>query len=190
MIPLGLFRIPAFSAAGSAQFFMTAAIFSAAFLTSQFFQFALGDTPLETGLRFLPWTATPLVVAPLAGALSDRLGARALVVPGLVMQAAGFTWIVSLAGASRGYASYVLPFILAGVGVSMALPSVTAAGMNAVPPGLIGKAAGTMNTLQQFGAVVGIAVVTAVFNATGSLAGAASVTHGYRPALARVSGIS
>jgi len=169
---------------------MTAAIFSAAFLTSQFFQFALGDTPLETGLRFLPWTATPLVVAPLAGALSDRLGARALVVPGLVMQAAGFTWIVSLAGASRGYAGYVLPFILAGVGVSMALPSVTAAGMNAVPPGLIGKAAGTMNTLQQFGAVVGIAVVTAVFNATGSLAGAASVTHGYRPALAAAAGLS
>ena len=72
----------------------------------------------------------------------------------------------------------------------MALPSVTAAGMNAVPPGLIGKAAGTMNTLQQFGAVVGIAVVTAVFNATGSLAGAASVTHGYRPALAAAAGLS
>ncbi len=190
MIPLSLFRTGAFSAAGGAQFFMTAAIFSAAFLTSQFFQFARGDTPLETGLRFLPWTATPLVVAPLAGVLSDRLGSRALVVPGLVMQAAGFAWIVSLAGASRGYAGYVLPFILAGVGVSMALPSVTAAGLNAVPPGLIGKAAGTLNTLQQFGAVVGIAVVTAVFNATGSLASPASVTHGYRPALATAAGLS
>ena len=72
----------------------------------------------------------------------------------------------------------------------MALPSVTAAGMNAVPPALIGKAAGTLNTLQQFGAVVGIAVVTAVFNATGSLASPASVTHGYRPALAAAAGLS
>ena len=113
MIPLRLFRTATFSAAGGAQFFMTAAIFSAAFLTSQFFQFALGNTPLETGLRFLPWTAMPLLVAPLAGAVSDRLGSRVLVVPGLVMQAAGFTWIVSLAGDSRGYGSYVLPFIVA-----------------------------------------------------------------------------
>ncbi len=129
-------------------------------------------------------------MAPVAGALSDKLGARALVVPGLMMQAAGLAWIVSLAGASRGYADYVLPFIVAGVGVSMALPSVTAAGLNAVPPGLIGKAAGTLNTLQQFGAVVGIAVVTAVFNSTGSLAGPASVTHGYRPALAVAAGLS
>ena len=108
MIPLSLFRTATFSAAGGAQFFMSAAIFSAAFLTSQFFQFALGDTPLATGLRFLPWTAAPLVVAPVAGALSDKLGSRALVVPGLVLQAAGFAWIVSLAGTSRGYATTCL----------------------------------------------------------------------------------
>ena len=190
MVPLSLFRSATFSAAGGAQFFMTAAIFSAAFLTSQFFQFALGDTPLATGLRFLPWTAAPLVVAPVAGALSDKLGSRALVVPGLVLQAAGFAWIVSLAGTSRGYADYVPAFILAGVGISMALPSVTAAGLNAVPPRLLGKAAGTLNTLQQFGAVVGIAAVTAVFNSAGSLASPAAVTHGYRPAMTLAAGLS
>jgi len=190
MIPLGLFRNATFSAAGGTQFLMSASIFSAAFLTSQFFQFALGDTPLETGLRFLPWTATPLVVAPVAGALSDKLGARALVVPGLMMQAAGFAWIVALAGRPADYTAYVLPFVLAGVGISMALPSVTAAGLNAAPPGLIGKAAGTLNTLQQFGAVAGIAVITAVFNATGSLADPASVTRGYRTALAVAAGLS
>jgi len=106
------------------------------------------------------------------------------------MQAAGFAWIVAQAGRPTDYTAYVLPFILAGVGISMALPSVTAAGLNAVPPGLIGKAAGTLNTLQQFGAVVGIAVVTAVFNATGSLAGPAAVTHGYRAALAVAAGLS
>lgn len=190
MIPLSLFRTATFSAAGGAQFFMSAAIFSAAFLTSQFFQFALGDSPLATGLRFLPWTAAPLIVAPVAGALSDKLGSRALVVPGLVMQAAGFVWIVSLAGNSRGYADYVPAFILAGVGISMALPSVTAAGLNAVPPRLLGKAAGTLNTLQQFGVVVGIAVVTAVFNSTGSLASPAMVTNGYRPAMTLAAGLS
>ena len=183
MIPLGLFRRRTFSSAVATQFLMSASIFSAAFLISQFFQFALGDTPLGTGLRFLPWTATPLLVAPLAGALSDRVGARTLVVPGLVLQAVGFLWIVGLAGTASGYGRYILPFVIAGTGISMALPCVTAAGLNAVPPALLGKASGTLNTLQQFGAVVGIAVVTAVFAASGSLAGPSSVTRGFRPSL-------
>jgi EmrB/QacA subfamily drug resistance transporter len=190
MIPLGLFRSGTFAAAVTTQFLMAGAIYAAAFLTSQFFQFALGDSPLGTGFRFLPWTATPLLVAPLAGALSDRVGARTLAVPGLLMQATGLGWIVSLAGSSAGYGSYVLPFIIAGVGISMALPSVPAAGINAVPPEMLGKAAGVLNTLQQFGAVVGIATVTAVFNAKGSLADPTAVTDGYRPALAVAAGLS
>jgi MFS family permease len=190
MIPLGLFRGRSFSAAVTTQFLMAAAIFSAAFLISQFFQFALGDSPLGTGIRFLPWTATPLLIAPIAGALSDRVGARILIVPGLLMQGAGFAWIVALASHSSGYGSYVIPFVIAGTGISMALPCVTAAGLNAVSPALLGKAAGTLNTMRQFGAVFGIAVVTAVFNSKGSLAGPAAVTSGYRPALSVAAGLS
>jgi EmrB/QacA subfamily drug resistance transporter len=190
MIPLGLFRRVTFSSAVTTQFLMAAAIYSAAFLISQFFQFALGDTPLGTGLRFLPWTATPLVIAPIAGALSDKTGPRALIVPGLIMQGAGLAWIVSLAASSSGYASYVLPFILAGVGISMALPCIPAGGLNAAPTALLGKASGTLNTMQQFGAVFGIAVVTAVFNAHGSLTAPTAITSGYRPALAVSAAIS
>jgi EmrB/QacA subfamily drug resistance transporter len=190
MIPLGLFRSSRFSAAVATQFLMAAAIYSAAFLTSQFFQFALGASPLGTGLRFLPWTATPMVVAPIAGALFDRVGPRPLIVPGLFMQAAGFGWIVFLAARSAGYAGYVVPFVIAGVGISMALPCVSAAGLNAVSPQSLGKAAGVMNTMQQFGAVFGIAVATTVFNAHGSLASPAAVTSGYRPALGVAAGLS
>jgi EmrB/QacA subfamily drug resistance transporter len=190
MVPLQLFGTGTFSAAAGTQFLMAASIFSAAFLTSQYFQFARGYSPLQAGLRFLPWTATPLVVAPIAGALSDRIGGRALIVPGLAMQGIGFAWIVSISGSSAAYASYVIPFIVAGVGISMSLPSVTASGLNAVSPNLLGKAAGTLNTMQQFGAVVGVAVTTAVFNAHGSLAGPAQVTSGYRPALAVSAGLS
>ena len=190
MIPLHLFRRISFTSALTTQFFLSAAIFSAAFLTSQFFQFALGDSPLVTGLRFLPWTATPLVVAPIAGALSDKVGARTLIVPGLIMQAGGFAWMVALAATSASYANFVAPFVIAGVGISMALPSVTAGGLNAVPPTLLGKAAGTLNTMQQFGAVFGVAVITVVFNGHGSLAGPAAVTSGYRPALAVAAGLS
>ena len=190
MIPLGLFRSGRFSAAVATQFLMAAAIYAAAFLTSQFFQFALGDSPLGTGLRFLPWTATPMVVAPIAGAMFDKIGARPLIVPGLLMQAAGFAWIVYLAARSSSYAGYVAPFLIAGVGISMALPSVSAAGLNAVSPRSLGKAAGVLNTMQQFGAVFGIAVATTVFNAHGSLASAGTITSGYRPALAVSVGLS
>ena len=190
MIPLGLFRSGSFAAAVATQFLLAAAIYSAAFLTSQYFQFALGDSPLETGLRFLPWTATPMVIAPIAGAVFDKIGARPLIVPGLLMQAAGFAWIVYLAGHSSGYASYVIPLVIAGVGISMAIPCVSAAGLNSVAPQALGKAAGVMNTMQQFGAVFGIAMATTVFNANGSLAGAAAITGGYRPALGLSAGLS
>ena len=184
MIPLRLFRVASFSAAVGTQFLLSATIFSATFLTSQFFQFAQGDSPLGAGLRFLPLTATPLLVVPAAGALFDRVGARPLVVPGLLMQAAGFAWVAWLSGTSAGYGSYVAPFVIAGTGISMALPCVAAAGLNAVAPASLGKAAGVLNTLQQFGAVFGIAIVTAVFNAHGSFASPAALVHGYRPAVA------
>ena len=190
MVPLGLFRSGSFSAAVATQFLLAAAIYSAAFLTSQFFQFGLGDSPLGTGLRFLPWTGAPMVIAPIAGAVYDKIGARPLIVPGLLMQAAGFGWIVYLAARSSGYASYVAPLLIAGVGISMALPCVSAAGLNAVGPESLGKAAGVMNTVQQFGAVFGIAIATTVFNAHGSLAAAATITSGYRPALAVAAGLS
>jgi len=190
MIPLGLFRVRSFSAAVAAVFLLGASIYAAAFLTSEFFQLGWGDSPLTAGLRFLPWTATPLLIAPLAGALSDRIGARLLMVPGLLLQAAGFAWIVVLAGSGSGYTAYLAPFIIAGVGVSMAIPTIPAAALNAVDPSALGKASAILNTLRQFGAVFGIATATAIFNSSGSLAGPAAVTSGYRPALAAAAGFS
>ena len=190
MIPLALFRVRSFSAAVGAIFLLGASIYAAAFMTSEFFQLGRGDSPLTAGLRFLPWTATPLLIAPLAGALSDRIGARLLMVPGLLLQAGGFAWIVVLAGSGSGYTAYLAPFIIAGVGVSMAIPTTPAAALNAVDPAMLGKASAIVNTLRQFGAVFGIAIATAIFNSNGSLAGPAEVTSGYRPALAAAAGFS
>ena len=106
------------------------------------------------------------------------------------MQGLGFAWIVHLATVHADYANFVAPFIVAGVGISMALPCVTAGGLNAVPADLLGKAAGTLNTMQQFGAVFGVAIVTAVFNSHGSFASPVAVTNGFRPALAVSAGAS
>jgi len=186
MLPLRLFGIRTFSAANATGFLMSGAIFSAAFLTAQYFQLGLGYSPLGTGLRLLPWTATPMVVAPLAGALADRIGARPLLITGLGLQAVGLAWVASLASAaagSAGYGRFVIPLVIAGIGVSMAIPTVPSATLGAVPPGDVGRASGVSNTMQRFGGAFGIAVVTAVFAAHGHFGSVASFTSGYRPAM-------
>jgi EmrB/QacA subfamily drug resistance transporter len=190
MVPLSIFRSPVFSAAALTQFLMAASIFATAYVTSQYFQVSRGDSPLGTGLRFLPWTMTPLLVAPVAGKLVDRIGARALAAPGLMMQAVGFVWLLHEAHTHAPYAAFVAPFVLAGVGISMALPAPSAAGLNAAPPALLGRAAGVLNTVQQIGQAAGVAVVTVVFEAHGSLATPSATLSGYEPALATAAGIS
>ena len=190
MIPLGLFRAARFSAAAATQFLTAAAIYSAVFMASQFFQFGIGDAPLGTGLRFLPWTGTPLLIAPAAGALFDKLGARRLVVPGLVLQGLGFAWIAHLAGTTAGYGAYVAPFVIAGVGISMALPCISTSGINAAPAAWLGKAAGVMNMMQLLGATFGIALITVVFSDAGSLATPATVEAGFRSAIIVSAGLS
>jgi EmrB/QacA subfamily drug resistance transporter len=190
MVPLSLFRSGVFSAAAGTQFLMAASIFATAYVTSQYFQISRGDSPLGTGLRFLPWTMTPLLVAPVAGRLVDRVGARAIAAPGLVLQAAGFLWILHAAHTHASYGAFVAPFVLAGVGISMALPAPSAAGLNAAPPALLGRAAGVLNTVQQIGQATGVAVVTVVFDAHGSLDSPAAMLSGYEPALATAATLS
>jgi EmrB/QacA subfamily drug resistance transporter len=183
MLPLRLLRIPAFAAANVTGFMMMASITSAAFLMAQYFQLGLGYTPLGTGLRFLPWTLTPLLIAPLAGALADRIGSRPLMVAGLALQGSGLVWVALGATSTAGYGRFVLPLIIAGVGVSMAVPTVPTTALDAVPPADIGKASGVQSTLQRFGSVFGVAIVAAVFSANGHLGSPASVASGFRPAL-------
>jgi EmrB/QacA subfamily drug resistance transporter len=190
MLPLGLFRSRTFAAANATAFLMTAALMGAVFLASQYFQLVLGYTPLGTGLRFLPWTATPLLVAPAAGALSDRVGRRPVMAVGMLLQGLGLGWFALVATATVGYGQLVAPFVVAGVGVSMALPTTPAAALGAVAPAEMGKASGANNTLQRFGGAFGIAAATAVFSANGHLGTPASFTAGFRPAFAVAAGLS
>jgi MFS family permease len=151
---------------------------------------SLGYGPLATGLRFLPWTATPLFIAPLAGALSDKLSARPLMTLGLAMQAAGLAWVALLAGHTASYAELVVPLVIAGVGISMAIPTMPLAVMGAVAPRDMGTASGVLNMLQRFGGVVAVAVASAVFISNGHLGTAASFDNGFRPALLVPAGAS
>jgi len=190
MLPLRLFSSRSFAAANLTGFLMAGAIFSAAFLMSQYFQFALGYSPLATGLRLLPWTATPLLIAPLAGVLADRIGARPVLAVGMLLQGVGLAWIAAVAAAGEGYIDLVIPLVIAGVGISMALPVAPTAVLSAVHPQDMGKASGVNSTLQRFGAAFAIAIAAAVFAANGHLGTPISFTAGFRPALALVAGLS
>jgi len=190
MLPLRLFRNRAFAAATATVFLQTGALFSAAFMASQFFQIALRYSPLDTGVRILPWTITPIIVAPLAGAFSDRIGRRRVLVTGMALQGLGLAWLSALSSLDVSYATLVVPLIVAGVGVSMAIPTSAAALLGAVAPADLGKAAGVNGTFQRLGSAFAIAAVTAVFAANGSLADPASFVAGFRPAFAVSAGLS
>jgi EmrB/QacA subfamily drug resistance transporter len=190
MLPMRLFRSRTFSAANTTAFLMAGALFAAAFLVTQYMQFGLGFSPLGTGLRLLPWTATPLIVAPLAGRLSDRVGTRQLLVAGMLLQGVGLAWFALVATTSVGYGALVIPLIVGGVGVSMALPIVPTAIVSAVMPKDMGKASGVNSTLQRFGSAFSIALAAAVFSANGHLGTPAGFEQGFRPALAVVAALS
>ncbi|MBV8086494.1 MAG: DHA2 family efflux MFS transporter permease subunit [Chloroflexi bacterium] len=190
MLPMRLFHARAFSAGNSTSFFMSASQFSAAFLIAQFFQLAQGESPFGAGLRVLPWTLTPLFIAPLAGALSDRVGRRPLMATGMFLQGAGFAAFAALAGSTAGYWLSIGPLVVAGIGVSMVLPVTPAAVLSAVAPADMGRASAVNSTLQRFGSAFGVAVITAVFAGSGSLASAPAFMAGFRPALVVAAALS
>jgi EmrB/QacA subfamily drug resistance transporter len=163
MIPLELFRSRAFSAANAVSFFMYAGLFGAVFLMAQFLQDGLGESPLGAGIRLLPWTATPMIVAPIAGALADRYGNRPFMVLGLSLQAIGLAWVATIAGQGVTYAELGVALTVAGVGTSFCFPTVANAVMGSVPPEETGVASGTNSSFRELGGVFGVAVLAAVF---------------------------
>ncbi|WP_028059013.1 MFS transporter [Candidatus Solirubrobacter pratensis] len=183
MLPLSLFRDRTFASANAVGFFLAAALFGALFLMSQFFQTALGHSPLETGVRLLPWTATPMLVAPLAGALADRYGNRLFMALGLALQAAGLAWVAAIAGPDVGYAELGVALTVAGIGTSMTFPTVSNAVMGSVPPGEAGVASGTNSAMRELGGVFGVAVLAAVFAHKGSYGTPQEFADGFTAAL-------
>jgi EmrB/QacA subfamily drug resistance transporter len=183
MIPLEFFRSRAFSAGNAAIFFTFAALFSAVFFYPQLLQIALGGSPLEAGLRLIPWTATFITVAPVAGTLADRIGERPLMVAGLTLQAAGMAWLALIADPGMGYTELLGPFIVGGIGTSMAIPAAQNSVVGSVAMEALGKAAGTNSMMRELGGVFGIAVVVAVFAGAGSYASASAFTDGFGPAI-------
>jgi EmrB/QacA subfamily drug resistance transporter len=183
MVPMRLVRNRAFAAGTVTTFLMSGATFGAAFLITQEFQFARGYSPISTGVRLLPFFGTPMVVSPPAGALCDRIGRRPVMLTGLALQAVGYTWAAARGSLATSWGEIVVALLIAGIGISMALPTVATAVLNAVTEAELGKASGVNYMAQRFGAVFAIAIASAVFAAHGHLGNPAAVTAGIRPAL-------
>jgi EmrB/QacA subfamily drug resistance transporter len=190
MLPMRFFRSRAFSAGNAAIFFTFASLFGAVFFYAQLLQTGLGYGPLDAGLRLLPWTATFMTVAPLAGALVDRIGERPLMVGGLSLQGIGMAWLALIVEPGMGYSQMLAPFIVAGVGISMAIPAAQNSVIGSVAPEAIGKAAGTNSMMRELGGVFGIAVIVAVFAGAGSYASVQAFTDGFAPAIGVAAGLA
>ena len=183
MLPMRFFQRRAFAATSGVSFAMFFGVFGSIFLLSQFFQTAQGYSPLESGLLTLPWTAMPMIVAPIAGLLSDRIGSRPLMAAGLALQSVAITWLALISTPDVAYTSLIAPFVLAGTGMALVFAPSANAVLSSVAPRDAGKASGATNAIRELGGVLGVAVLASVFSANGSYASPEAYTDGVVAAL-------
>jgi EmrB/QacA subfamily drug resistance transporter len=183
MVPMRLFRSGAFSAGNAAIFCLNASLTGAVFFLAQFLQTAQGQSPLDAGLRLLPFSAVPFVLAPITGALVNRIGVRALILGGLLLQAVGMAWIALVAAPGLAYPALIAPMVIIGCGYSLAIPANSVAVVSSVTASEIGKASGTFTMLRQLGGTFGVAILAAVFARVGSFASPQAFSDGFAPAM-------
>ena len=183
MLPMRFFKNRTFTLANIASLFMFFGMFGSIFLLAQFFQTVQGYSPIGSGLRVLPWTAMPIFVAPIAGALSDRIGGHKLMGAGLALQAAGLAWIAAVSSPTVPYSSLVLPFILSGTGMALFFAPVANVVLAAVKPEEEGQASGAQNAVRELGGVFGVAVLASVFSHYGGYGTGTNFVNGMTPAV-------
>ncbi len=183
MLPLSLFRSRGFSVVNGVALFMSFGMFGSIFFLSQFLQTVQGLSPLQAGVRTLPWTAMPVLVAPITGPLVERIGGRALITLGLFLQAVGLGWIAVVIAPGTPYADVVPAFVLSGLGMSLFFVPVASVLLSSVPRIAEGVASGTNNAIRELGGVFGISVLAAVFSGFGSYASRLSYMAGLLPAM-------
>ncbi|MCG7202829.1 MFS transporter [Streptomyces arenae] len=183
MLPMRLFRSRAFSGINTASLLMFLGMFGSIFLLSQYMQGVLGYSPTEAGLRMLPWTGMPMIVAPIAGILSDRIGGRPVVAAGLFLQAAGLGYLASVVTAHASYSAQLPGLVISGVGMALYFAPAANLVMSAVRPQEQGIASGANNALREVGGALGVAVMSSIFSAQGGYGSAQNFVDGLRPAL-------
>lgn len=190
MLPPRLFRSRAFAAGNVVLFCLTGALFGAIFFFAQMLQTVLGYEPLGAGLRLVPFTVTFITIAPVVGRFVDRTGPRPFVIAGMALQTLAFGWIALIAEPGLTYAQFLVPSILAGAGVSLAIPSAQVAVVGSVAGPDVGKAAGANTMMRELGGVLGIAIAVALFAGAGSHASPEAFLDGFAPAIASLAALA
>jgi len=183
MLPLRLFRSRAFSAVNVVAMLMSFGMFGSIFFLSQFLQVVQHYSPFAAGLRVLPWTGMPMLVAPLAATLAERFGGRPVLSAGLFLQAAGLAWLGLETSPTVPYSALWLPFVVSGVGMALFFVPLASVVLSSVRPEQEGVASGSNSAFRELGGVLGIAVLGAVFSARGGYASAHAYVAGLRPAI-------
>ncbi|MGZ8692362.1 MAG: DHA2 family efflux MFS transporter permease subunit [Gaiellaceae bacterium] len=183
MLPMRFFENRVFTLANVAALFMFFGMFGSIFLLSQFFQTVQGYSPFGSGLRILPWTIMPLFVAPIAGALSDKIGGSRLMGVGLTLQAGGLASLAALSTTTTPYWQFVAPFMISGIGMAMFWAPVANVVLAAVRPEEEGQASGAQNAIRELGGVFGVAVLASVWSHYGSYSSGGAFVDGMLPAL-------
>jgi len=183
MLPLRFFASRGFVTTNLASFAMFFGVFGSIFLLSQFFQSAQGYGPFEAGLRTLPWTGMPMLVAPIAGLLSDRIGSRPLMSAGLALQAGAIGWLSVVTTPDVAYSALILPFVMGGTGMALVFAPSANAVLRSVRPEEAGQASGATNAIRELGGVMGVAVLASAFAGAGSYASPQAFTDGLVAAL-------
>jgi EmrB/QacA subfamily drug resistance transporter len=183
MLPMSFFATRSFAVTNVASFSMYFGMFGSIFFLSQYMQNVLGNTPLQAGLKLLVWTGATMVVAPLAGIFSGRLGSRPFMVAGLSLQAGALAWVASMASTHLPYSHMIIPFVMAGAGMALVFAPSANAVLASVRTEQAGQASGANNAIREIGGVFGVAVLASVFTSAGGYASPQAFVNGLIPAL-------
>ena len=182
MVPLRFFKAPAFAGANIANFLMAVSMFAGFVMVVQFFASVKGEEPIAVGVHSLFWTAGPAITSQYAARLGRARGQIQVATLGMSLIGIGMLSLALLVEPSAGTLTLAPALVAIGVGIGLVLPNIVGIALSAVPEGDVGKASGVLNTARQVGAVVGVAVGIAVFQAAGGT-GTAAMTDGIRSAL-------
>ncbi len=183
MLPMRFFRNRAFTLTNVSSLFMFFGMFGSIFLLAQFFQTVQGYSPLQAGIRILPWTAMPIFISPVAGALSDRIGGQRIMGVGLTLQALGLAWIATVSTPTTPYSDLVIPFFISGIGMALFFAPVANVVLSAVRREEEGQASGAANAIRELGGVFGVAVLASIFAHYGGYLSGQDFVDGLRPAV-------
>jgi EmrB/QacA subfamily drug resistance transporter len=184
MLDIRLFKHRGFTAVNITALLFSFGMFGAIFFLTQFLQTVQHFSPLQAGIRVLPWTAITMFLAPVVGQLAERWGGKSLVVTGLALQATGLSWLASILTPTTPYADMVVPFILCGVGMTLFFVPLASVVLGTLPKALEGVASGANAAFRELGGVLGIAVLGAVFSSNGSYSSSQGYVAGLVPAVA------